>query len=159
MRRESASNNESLSTAGVFLSTVGDLPTQERAFQILRNGSLTDLEPEAAVLHVYGNLGVSRILFDNPHYRKQLLAMGLHPGAAYRCAMSYLFTPTKAVQRHFQKEFETLSGDHFKIGIQMRLGDSFLAGNPDVPQLEVTQKHAEAVLRSVQHFFDCAEQL
>ncbi len=47
-----------------------------------------------------------------------------------------------------------MTGDSMKIGIQVRLGDGYLRGG-----VFEEQKHAEASLLAVQHFFECAEQL
>ena len=126
---------------------------------MVHTGSVLDLFPDSDVIHMHGNVGTTALLFDNPHYRRHFMALGLRPEDAYRCAMEFLFTPTAAVLEHFKQEFDIMAGDKFKIAIQMRLGDSFLTGKAAPGLRHTNQKHASAELRNVQHFFDCAEQL
>ena len=131
----------------------------EHAFRLIHNGSLNDLSPEADVLYATGNTGISAVLFDNPHYQKQLHSMGLRPEAAFHCAMNYLFQPSVAVRTHFEREFDIMSSDRFKVAIQLRLGDYFTAGSADLPARFAGVKLAEPELGSLRHFFECAEQL
>lgn len=130
------------------------MPTDEPAFHMVRNGSLEDLGDGANVVTMFGNVGVINVLFNNPLYKTQLYKMGLRPEIAYGCAMEYLFTPSLAVKEHFHDEILTMTGDSMKIGIQVRLGDGYLKGG-----VFEEQRHANATLDAVQHFFECAEQL
>ena len=130
------------------------MPTEEHAFQLIHKGSLEDLGDGADIVTMFGNVGVINILFDNPVYKMQLYKMGLRPEIAYGCALEYLFTPSLAVKEHFHSEIMTMTGDSMKIGIQVRLGDGYLKGG-----VFEEQRHAEATLEAVQHFFECAQQL
>lgn len=134
------------------LRTGGPLPVDQPAFRLIYNGSLEELGNGADIVTMFGNVGVINVLFNNPLYKTQLYKMGLRPETAYGCALEYLFTPSLAVKEHFHDEIITMTGDSMKIGIQVRLGDSYLKGGQK-------QKHAEASMEAVQHFFECAEQL
>ena len=151
--------NASLTLSEYTLQTHGAVPLHEQAFHLMYNGSLSDMSPEADILLMKGNTGMSAVLFDNPHYRQQLQEMGLRPETAFHCAMNFLFQPTMAVQMHFQREFEIMSSDIFKVAIQLRLGNYFTAGNSSLHARFAGEKHAEPELKSVQHFFSCAEEL
>jgi hypothetical protein len=136
------------------LRTGGPLPVDEPAFRLLYNGSMEELGAGADIVTMFGNVGVINVLFNNPIYKVQLYKMGLRPETAYGCALEYLFTPSLSVKEHFRDEIITMTGDSMKIGIQVRLGDGYLRGG-----VFEEQKHAEASLLAVQHFFECAEQL
>lgn len=135
----------------------GFLPEGKSTIQVVRNGSLEDLGDGADIVVISGNTGLSALLFDNPRYKHQLIAMGLRPEDAFPCAMEFLFAPNTAVQDYFKHDFEVMSGDAFKIGIQMRLGDYFVTGRAALRSEH--HRNAEPVLTSVQHFLDCAEQI
>ncbi len=136
------------------LRTGGPRPVDEAAFRLLYNGSVEELGAGANIVTMFGNVGVISVLFNNPVYKVQLYTMGLRPETAYGCALEYLFTPSLSVKEHFRDEIITMTGDSMKIGIQVRLGDGYLKGG-----VFEEQKHAEASLLAVQHFFKCAEQL
>ena len=136
------------------LRTGGPMPTNETAFQLIYKGSLDDLGDGANIVTMFGNVGVISVLFNNPQYKGHLYRMGLRPEIAYGCALEYLFSPALKVKEHFHDEILTMTGDALKIGIQIRLGDSYLKGG-----VFEEQKHAEATLETIQHFFDCADQL
>lgn len=129
---------------------MGELPVDNPILHVLRNGSLQDMDPDIDILKITGNVGVINVLFDNPLYQQQLYRMGLRPETAFGCAVDFLFAPAVAVRKYFVKEFELMSSSFFKIGIQIRLGDGYLAGGADT-------KYAEASLSDVRHFFDCAQ--
>ncbi|KAL3130709.1 hypothetical protein ABBQ38_000058 [Trebouxia sp. C0009 RCD-2024] len=143
-----------LNEARLTLRTGGPMPTNETAFELIYKGSLGDLGDGADIVTMFGNVGVINVLFNNPQYKSQLYRMGLGPEIAYGCALEYLFAPSLAIKQHFHEEILTMTGDALKIGIQIRLGDSYLKGG-----VFEDQKHAEATLETVQHFFDCANQL
>lgn len=138
----------------VTLRTGGPLPTNETAFQLIYRGSLDDLGDGADIVTIFGNVGVINTLFNNPQYKSQLYRMGLRPETAYGCALEYLFAPSLAIKQHFHDEILTMTGDAMKIGIQIRLGDSYLKGG-----VFEEQKHAEATIETIRHFFECADQL
>lgn len=125
---------------------------------VLRSlSNVRDFYLDADIVLFDGNVGMTAFLFDNPKYRKHFMTLGTRPEDAYRCAIDFLFTPNAAVREHFNHEFEVLAGDIFKVAIQLRLGDSYLSGRAD--RREAAQRHIEAKLHHVQHFFDCAKQL
>ena len=119
---------------------------------LLHNKSLELFGADADVVKVTGNMGIINILFDNPLYTKVLYTMGLRPETAFGCAVDFLFAPSTAVRKYFAHEFQVMSSSKLKIGIQIRLGDGHLNGGTDV-------KYAEASLKGVDHFFDCAQHL
>ena len=104
------------------------MPTNETAFQLIYKGSLDDLGDGANIVTMFGNVGVISVLFNNPQYKGHLYRMGLRPEIAYGCALEYLFSPALKVKEHFHDEILTMTGDALKIGIQIRLGDSYLKG-------------------------------
>jgi len=115
------------------------MPVDEPAFRLLYNGSVEELGAGADIVTMFGNVGVINVLFNNPVYKAQLYSMGLRPETAYGCALEYLFTPSLSVKEHFRDEIITMTGSSMKIGIQVRLGDSYLRGG-----VFEEQKHAEA---------------
>ena len=139
------------------MGTTGALPLGNEIFEMAYNGSLRKLSPHADIIKIRGNTGIIAALFDNPYYRQYFVSMDFHPEDAFRCAVNFLFKPTNAVQEHFKHEFGRLGADHFSIGIQLRLGDSYLTGAAERKNFE--QRHAAPELHNVQHFFDCAEQI
>ena len=151
--------NASLSFSHYELGTSGSLPQGHPIFDLIHNGSLSKLFLDADILDMAGNVGISATLFDNPHYRQHLSLMGLRHETAFGCALDYLFEPSMVVQKQFRHEFEVMSSHAFKVAIQLRLGDSYTAGNASLHYRFANNKNAEAELSSVQHFFDCAEQL
>lgn len=136
-----------------FLGTTADMPYDHSDVQIMRNQTLEAVGGGADVLAIAGNLGVMGLLFDNPHYKQRVSLMGLRPDYAYGCAIDFLFAPGPAVLEAFEKEFEVLQSPALKIGIQIRLGDSFLQGNNE------PMEHGEATFDFVKQFFECAEGL
>lgn len=154
--RRETQKDESLSQYYEDLGNSGSWPDTSTV-QHIRNGSLDDFGNGSAVVVLGGNTGVSALLFDNPRYRPRLMELGMRPENAWRCSMNYMFAPNAEVQEYWKHEFEVMSSDMFKVGIQMRLGDYFLAG-PN-PGRSRHHRNAEPVLASVQHFLDCAEQL
>ena len=134
------------------LNSAGELPVNNPFLDRISNGSIHNVGGSADLWKVQGNLGFISLLFENPVYKRTLYEVGLRPETAFGCALDYLFAPSISVQTYFSHEFRIMSSNLLKVGVQARLGDSYLRGG-------VHGSYAAASLSSVKHFFDCAQHM
>ncbi|KAG2484617.1 hypothetical protein HYH03_016571 [Edaphochlamys debaryana] len=130
-------------------------------YTIFGRSDLTRAGPyNATVLVLRMHRGISVAIFNNPHHRRQLEAMGLRPDTAFGCAAAYLFgvgAATRALAgRDPAMHAAMVDESVIKIGIQIRLGDDSilqqLEGGEPVGLSPEQQK-------VVSGYFDCAAAL
>jgi hypothetical protein len=84
------------------------LVNNNKASDFLLHENLWEANEEPTVF-VASNRGRSFRLFDNPHHRQQLAAMGLRPETAFGCAFRFLFAPNEATLKTHEAEFQRLA--------------------------------------------------
>jgi len=137
--------------------------------------NLTHLDSDVRTLAFELNQGQIWTLFENPHHKRDLEAMGLTPETAFGCAMHFLFTPrleTLAIAKETWQEIwpyvserkrklvpHSADFDNSKyatellIGVQVRLGDFVFKSNSARCKTAFDQ---DAFTRSI---FKCADYL
>ncbi len=95
----------------------------DRMFGELDMRTLPEGNPNAPVVLFASNRGRTVKLFDNPHYRAQLLEWGLTPETALSCAFKFLFKPAPGTVRAVVQELAALDAagpEVLRIGLQIR---------------------------------------
>ncbi len=118
-------------------------------------GDLASKAEQAEIVVFWKGSGKTLALFDNPHYKKRLLAMGLRPDTAVGCALNFLFEPNAAVKAVFEREFASLSQPQvLRIGIQIRT-----SSYSDAAFFDKEKAAEELHLSFWDAWFDCAQQI
>ena len=142
--------------SGVYLfNNLVSWDSQDTDAKMFADGDLASKAEQAETVVFWKGSGKTFALFDNPHYKKRLLAMGLRPDTAVGCALNFLFEPNAAVKAVFEREFTSLSQPQvLRIGIQIRTSSYSDAAFFD------KEKAAEQLHMSFwDAWFECAQQI
>ncbi len=142
--------------SGVYLfNDLVSWDSQDTDAKMFADGDLASKAEQAETVVFWKGSGKTFALFDNPHYKKRLLAMGLRPDTAVGCALNFLFEPNAAVKAVFEREFTSLSSPQLlRIGIQIRTSSYSDAAFFD------KEKAAEQLHMSFwDAWFECAQQI
>lgn len=142
--------------SGVYLfNDLVSWDSQDTDAKMFADGDLASKAEQAETVVFWKGSGKTFALFDNPHYKKRLLAMGLRPDTAVGCALNFLFEPNAAVKAVFEREFTSMSPPQvLRIGIQIRTSSYSDAAFFD------KEKAAEQLHMSFwDAWFECAQQI